>query len=109
MTAARSTTRHRRASGHRHEALRPVAGASRDRLPASDRMPRRGATVERATGSALGLQIIGVMKLASALLLGVAGFGIFRLINQDWGEALEHLVVRLHLDPDDRIVHGTLA
>ncbi len=65
--------------------------------------------MERATESALGLQVIGAMKLASALLLGVAGFGIFRLMNEDWGEALEHLVVRLHLDPDDRIVHGTLA
>ena len=59
--------------------------------------------MERATGRALGLQVIGAMKLASALLLGVAGFGIFRLMNEDWGEALEHLVVRLHLDPDDRI------
>ena len=59
--------------------------------------------MERATGRALGLQVIGAMKLASALMLGAAGFGIFRLMNEDWGEALEHLVVRLHLDPDDRI------
>ena len=59
--------------------------------------------MERATESALGLQVIGAMKLASGLLLGAAGFGIFRLMNEDWGEALEHLVVRLHLDPDDRI------
>ena len=63
----------------------------------------------RATGRALGLRVVGSMKLASGLLLGAAGIGIFRLMNEDWGEALEHLVVRLHLDPDDRIVHGTLA
>jgi uncharacterized membrane protein (DUF2068 family) len=65
--------------------------------------------VERVTGRALGLEVIGAMKLASGLVLGAAGFGIFRLLNEDWGEALEHLVVRLHLDPDDRIVHGALT
>jgi uncharacterized membrane protein (DUF2068 family) len=65
--------------------------------------------VERATGRALGLEVIGAMKLASGLVLGAAGFGIFRLMDEDWGEALEHLVVRLHLDPDDRLVHGTLT
>jgi uncharacterized membrane protein (DUF2068 family) len=65
--------------------------------------------VERATGRALGLEVIGAMKLASGLVLGAAGFGIFRLMNEDWGEALEHLVVRLHLDPDDRLVHGALT
>jgi uncharacterized membrane protein (DUF2068 family) len=65
--------------------------------------------VERATGRALGLEVIGAMKLASGLVLGAAGFGIFRLMNEDWGQALEHLVVRLHLDPDDRLVHGALA
>ena len=54
-------------------------------------------------------EVIGAMKLASGLLLGAAGFGIFRLMNEDWGEALEHLVVRLHLDPDDRLVHGALT
>ena len=62
--------------------------------------------MERATGRALGLEVIGAMKLASGLVLGAAGFGIFRLMDEDWGEALEHLVVRLHLDPDDRLVHG---
>jgi uncharacterized membrane protein (DUF2068 family) len=53
----------------------------------------------------LGFRIIGAMKLASALLLGVAGFGIFRLMNRDLGEALEHFASRLHLDPENRLVH----
>jgi uncharacterized membrane protein (DUF2068 family) len=65
--------------------------------------------VGRATGRALGLRFIGAMKLASGLVLGAGGFGLFRLMNEDWGEALGHLVVRLHLDPDDRLVHGALA
>ena len=50
----------------------------------------------------LGYLIIGASKLASALLLGAAGFGIFRLLNRDLGEALQHLASRLHLDPENR-------
>jgi uncharacterized membrane protein (DUF2068 family) len=52
----------------------------------------------------LGFRIIGALKLATALLLGAAGFGIFRLVNKDLGEALEHFVTRLHLDPENRLV-----
>ena len=63
----------------------------------------------RATGRALGLRVVGAMKLASGLVLGAAGLGLFRLMDQDGGEALGHLVARLHLDPDDRLVHGALA
>ena len=65
--------------------------------------------MERAKGPALGLRVIGAMKLASGLVLGAAGFGIFRLMDADRGEALEQLVIRLHLDPDDRLVHGAIA
>jgi uncharacterized membrane protein (DUF2068 family) len=59
--------------------------------------------VEKERG--LGFWIIGAMKLVSALLLGVAGFGIFRLLDRDLGEALEHFASRLHLDPENRLVH----
>jgi uncharacterized membrane protein (DUF2068 family) len=45
------------------------------------------------------------MKLASAVLLGAAGFGIFRLMNRDLGDALERFVSRLHLDPENRLIH----
>jgi hypothetical protein len=38
------------------------------------------------------------MKLASALLLGAAGFGIFRLLDRDLGEALEHFASWRHLE-----------
>lgn len=53
----------------------------------------------------MGFRLIGGLKLAGALLLGAAGFGIFRLLNKDLGEALEGFVTRLHLDPDNRLVH----
>src|SRR3954447_18042844 len=49
------------------------------------------------------------MKLATALLLGAAGFGIFRLLNKDLGEALEHFASRLHLDPENWLVHEAVS
>jgi uncharacterized membrane protein (DUF2068 family) len=45
------------------------------------------------------------MKLGSALLLAAAGFGIFRLMSRDIGNALEQFASRLHLDPENRLVH----
>ncbi len=57
----------------------------------------------------LGFRVIGALKLAGALLLFAAGFGIFRLLNKDLGEVLEHYVSRLHLDPENRLVHGAIA
>ena len=58
---------------------------------------------------AFGVRLIGAFKLASALLLGAAGFGIFRMLNQDMGEVVERFVSRLHLDPENLIVHGAIT
>ena len=55
--------------------------------------------------SGLGFRVIGVFKLAGALLLGAAGFGIFRSLHTDLGEAVEQFATRLHLDPENRVVH----
>lgn len=63
----------------------------------------------KAEESGLGYKIIGAMKLSSALLLAAAGFGIFRLLNKDLGEALEQFVTRLHLDPDNRFVQDAIS
>ena len=49
------------------------------------------------------------MKLAGGLLLVAAGFGIFRMIHRDLGTTVEHWVTRLHLDPENRLVHETVA
>ncbi len=56
----------------------------------------------------LGFRVIGALKLASAFLLATAGFGIFRLLDKDLGEVLEHFVLRLHLDPENRLVHEAI-
>ena len=58
--------------------------------------------------SGLGYRVIGALKLGSALLLVAAGFGIFRLLNKDVGEVLEHFASRLHLDPENRLVHEAI-
>jgi uncharacterized membrane protein (DUF2068 family) len=58
--------------------------------------------------STLGFRIIGALKLATALLLGAAGFGIFRLVNKDLGAVLENFLLRLHLDPENRLVQDVV-
>lgn len=58
---------------------------------------------------ALGFRIIGVTKLATALLLIAAGFGILRTMNRDVGDVLEPYIMKLHLDPDNRLIHETLT
>jgi uncharacterized membrane protein (DUF2068 family) len=57
----------------------------------------------------LGFVIIGVSKLATALMLAAAGFGIFRLMNQDIGEVLQHFATRLHLDPENRVIQEAVS
>src|SRR5450631_2410991 len=66
--------------------------------------------MERSAGSgSLGYRIIGAFKLASALMLGSAGFGIFRLINKDLGDLLEHFFIRHHPDPENQVVHSVMG
>jgi uncharacterized membrane protein (DUF2068 family) len=57
----------------------------------------------------LGFRVIGALKLVSGVFLAAAGFGIFRLLNADLGATVERFVVRLHLDPENRLIHGALA
>jgi uncharacterized membrane protein (DUF2068 family) len=59
--------------------------------------------------SALGFRLIGGFKLVTGTLLAAAGFGIFRLMNSDLGASLEHLVTRIHLDPDNRLIHEAVS
>jgi uncharacterized membrane protein (DUF2068 family) len=58
---------------------------------------------------AVGVRLIGAFKLASALMLGAAGFGIFEMLNRDMGELVEHFISRLHLDPENLLVHGVVS
>ena len=49
-------------------------------LRRNDPLYLRGTAARRTEEKGLGYRIIGAMKLASALLLGLAGFGIFRFL-----------------------------
>ena len=53
---------------------------------------------------AVGLRIIGALKLAFAVLFVVAGVGVLKLVNRDVGEALHHAVAVLRLDPENRYI-----
>src|SRR5262249_39088088 len=59
--------------------------------------------------SVLGFRSIAAMKLATALSLAAAGFGIFRLMHTDVGTLLEHYATRLHLDPENRFVQEAVS
>jgi uncharacterized membrane protein (DUF2068 family) len=56
----------------------------------------------------LGFRIIGAMKLSSGLLMGAAALGLFRLLNRDLAATVEQLVLRLHLDPENRLIHKVI-
>jgi uncharacterized membrane protein (DUF2068 family) len=62
-----------------------------------------------STGGRLGYRLIGALKLATGLLLAAAGFGIFKLMKTDLGTTLDHVVRRLHLDPDGWVVQEVAA
>jgi uncharacterized membrane protein (DUF2068 family) len=58
--------------------------------------------------SVLGFRIIGAMKLASGILMTAAGVGLFRLLNKDLAEMVEHLALRLHLDLESRLIQKAI-
>ena len=57
----------------------------------------------------LGLRVIAIFKLVSACLLLAAGIGLFRLLDQDLGEAVEHCVHWLHLDPARPVMNDLIS
>jgi uncharacterized membrane protein (DUF2068 family) len=55
------------------------------------------------------IQLIGVAKLVTAALGMAVGLGIFRLFKSDAAASLEHIIRRLHLDPENRFVHQAIG
>jgi uncharacterized membrane protein (DUF2068 family) len=53
----------------------------------------------------VGFRIIGIFKLATAVLSLALGFGLLRLFRADVREGLEPLVRGLRLDPENRFIH----
>ena len=55
------------------------------------------------------LVLIGLFKLAKALLLIAAGIGAIRLLHRDVPATVSHFVQVLRIDPENRYVHAALA
>jgi len=58
--------------------------------------------------SPLGIRVIGIFKLVSAILLVGLGYGIFRQVGGDPEKLIEQLVGSLKLDPGNRYIHQVL-
>ena len=70
--------------------------------------PKRVNQKPQRTGSA-GLSLIGLFKLAKAILLIAAGIGALRLLHKDVAGTVLHWVNVLRVDPDNRFIHRILA
>lgn len=57
----------------------------------------------------LGVRIIGVLKLVTAALGMAVGFGLFRLFKSDAATSLEQIIRHLHLDPENKLIHGAVS
>ena len=55
------------------------------------------------------IRLIALSKLAKALLLLTAGFGVLGLINRDLEALSQHWISLLHVDPHNRHIHRLLA
>jgi uncharacterized membrane protein (DUF2068 family) len=65
--------------------------------------------VETSDSSRFWLRAIGVFKLLKALLLVMAGIGLFRLVHHDAAEVLSRWASAVHVDPGNRYFQKVLA
>jgi len=54
------------------------------------------------------LILIGLFKLLKALLLISVGIGAIKFLHKDLASTVTHWVQVLHVDPDNRFIHGIL-
>lgn len=57
----------------------------------------------------LGVKVIGVFKLVSAVLLVALAIGIFKEIGTDPAIETEHIVAALKLDPGNKYIHSAMS
>ena len=55
------------------------------------------------------LRLIAAFKFLKAASLIAISVGAFRMLHKDMGEVAEHWVMRLGLDPGNRLVYGALV
>ena len=68
---------------------------------------KRGSR-QSAKSSSFVLILIGLFKLFKALLLIAVGIGAIKLLHKDLVATVIHWIQVLHVDPDNRFVHGLL-
>ncbi len=72
-------------------------------------LPRRGSKKQASKEPfSFILLLIGLFKLFKALLLIAAGIGAIKLLHKDLASTAMHWVQVLHVDPDNRYIHGIL-
>ncbi len=64
---------------------------------------------EKSVRNSWGLLLIGAFKFICGLLLVGLGIGLFRHLDRDPVEWVDHLARALRIDPDNHYVHGAIA
>ena len=57
----------------------------------------------------LGFEVIGILKLVSGVMAMAVGIGVFRLLGNDPGPAVERTITHLGLDPNRYVIHTVLS
>jgi len=70
---------------------------------------KKQASRQSPKSSSLVLVLIGVFKIAKALLLVAIGIGAIRFLHRDLRSTVVHWIEVLRVDPDNRFVHGILV
>jgi uncharacterized membrane protein (DUF2068 family) len=65
--------------------------------------------MRKQTNNPLGLLLIGIFKLAKALLLVIVGIGAHRYLHRDLAQSVNHWVDVLRVDPDNVHIHRLLT
>ena len=58
--------------------------------------------------SRVGLEAIAVFEAIKGLLVVAAGFGLLALIDKDLPDVVEHMIHRLHMNPDWPVSHAAM-
>ena len=74
-------------------------------------MPRStvDAKAPAQQGSSTGILLIALFKLLKGLLLIAVGIGALHLLHKDVAEVVSHWIDVLRVDPDNRLIHGTMT
>jgi len=70
------------------------------------RRPRRPPQAVDERSSAAGLRAIAIFEAAKGVLILLLGLGLLSLLHKDFEDVAEHLLFRLHLNPEHRAGHA---